>query len=120
MTENEAKAIFWNIYNSEESDEEKIAAIKAVIGMETHNGISKQEFINALDWLMDKSGAAMEKLMPKTPNIWGDGYDDEGNMICDMYECPNCGKNYEIDYEKYDHCPACGQAIDWRGYDSEN
>lgn len=63
---------------------------------------------------------ARERFMPKVPNIWGDGYDDEGNMIYDMYECPNCGKNYEIDYEKYDHCPACGQAIDWRGYDSEN
>ncbi len=63
---------------------------------------------------------ARERLTLKTPSIFGDGYDDEGNMIYDMYECPNCGKNYEIDYEKYDHCPACGQAIDWRGYDGEN
>lgn len=30
-----------------------------------------------------------------------------------MYDCPNCEKSYEMDYEKYDYCPNCGQAIDW-------
>jgi len=54
---------------------------------------------------------AVEKQRAKKPNIWGDGYDDEGNMIYDMYDCPNCGKSYEIEYEEYKHCPECGQAI---------
>lgn len=59
---------------------------------------------------------ARERQNPKIPNIWGDGYDSEGNMIYDMYDCPNCGKSYEIDYEEYKHCPNCGQAmkIEWR------
>lgn len=114
-----ARAIFGNLYHSKESDAEKIRAIKAVIGMETHNGISKQELINAMDWLIDKASAAMEKCTPKIPNTWGDGCDAKGRIIYDMYDCPNCGKSYEIDYEKYDHCPACGQAIDWNGiYDA--
>lgn len=26
--------------------------------------------------------------------------------------CPNCGKDYEIEYDNYDYCPNCGQAID--------
>lgn len=56
---------------------------------------------------------AKEKQTPKKPNIWGDGYDDKGNMIYDTYDCPNCGKSYEIDYQDYNHCPECGQAIDW-------
>ena len=56
---------------------------------------------------------ARERQVMNKPNIWGDGYDDEGNMIYDMYDCPNCGKSYEIDYEKYKFCPECGQAIDW-------
>lgn len=56
---------------------------------------------------------AREKEKPETPNIWGDGYDKEGNMIYDMYDCPNCGKSYEID-DCYKHCPECGQAIDQR------
>lgn len=54
-----------------------------------------------------------ERQTSERPNIYGDGYDDEGNMIYDMYDCPNCNKSYEIDYEKYDFCPNCGQAIDW-------
>ena len=55
---------------------------------------------------------ALEKQIPKKPNLWGDGYAD-GVLVYDMYECPNCGKNYEVDYEKYDHCPNCGQKLDW-------
>ncbi len=56
---------------------------------------------------------ARELQNPKQPNVWGDGCDDEGGIIYDMYDCPNCNKSYEIDYEKYDFCPNCGQAIDW-------
>ncbi|WP_434310182.1 hypothetical protein [Hominifimenecus sp. rT4P-3] len=55
---------------------------------------------------------AVERQKPKTPNIWGDGYDDEGNMSYDTYDCPNCGKSYETDYHDYKFCPECGQAID--------
>ena len=58
---------------------------------------------------------AIEKQRPKKPNIYGDGYDNNGNIIYDMYDCPNpnCNVSREIDYEKYDYCPKCGQAIDW-------
>lgn len=55
----------------------------------------------------------VDKATPTKPSYWGDGYDDEGNIIYDMYDCPKCGEAYEIDYEKYDHCPKCGQKIDW-------
>lgn len=53
-----------------------------------------------------------ERQKPKLPDIWGDGYDNEGNIIYDMYNCPNCGKSYEVDYHDYKYCPECGQAID--------
>ena len=58
---------------------------------------------------------AIEKQIPKKPNIYGDGYDNNGNIIYDMYDCPNpnCNVSREIAYEKYDYCPKCGQAIDW-------
>lgn len=49
----EATAIFCNIYLSDSTVEEKKLAIRTVIDMETHNGITKQEFINALDWLYE-------------------------------------------------------------------
>lgn len=62
---------------------------------------------------VEECRAARERQIPEKPNIWGDGYDNEGNMIYDMYDCPNCGKSYEIDCQDYNHCPECGQAIDW-------
>ena len=49
-----AREIFQNIYLSEETTEEKVDAIRKVIGMETHNSFTKQEFINALDWLLNE------------------------------------------------------------------
>lgn len=54
---------------------------------------------------------ALEKQIPKTPNYEGDGYWN-GELIYDTWICPNCGKDYEVDYDNYKHCPECGQAID--------
>ena len=55
---------------------------------------------------------ALEKQIPKKPEIWGDGYAD-GQLVYDSYDCPNCGKTYELDYDDYDYCPKCGQKFDW-------
>ena len=55
----------------------------------------------------------VNKATPTKPNIWGDGIDSNGEIIYDMYDCPSCDKSYEIDYEKYDYCPNCGQRLDW-------
>ena len=54
---------------------------------------------------------ALEKQIPKKPNIEGDGYAD-GQLVYDTWICPFCGKHYEIDYDSYDYCPNCGQHID--------
>lgn len=55
---------------------------------------------------------SLEKQIPKKPDIEGDGYCPEGNLVYDTWICPNCGTHYEIDYDNYDYCPKCGQAID--------
>lgn len=60
-----------------------------------------------------------DKRVPKVPDIYGDGYDDGGALIYDSWKCPNCEKSYEIDYDKYDYCPCCGQAIDWSMYEED-
>lgn len=60
---------------------------------------------------LDKAIEALEKQIPKTPDIEGDGYAD-GKMVYDTWICPNCGKDYEIECDNYDYCPNCGQAID--------
>lgn len=55
---------------------------------------------------------ALEKQKPKKPQRWGDGYAD-GHLVYDMWNCPTCNKTYELDYDKYDYCPHCGQHINW-------
>ena len=55
---------------------------------------------------------AIKKQIPKIPDYEGDGYAD-GYMVYDTWICPNCGTKYEIDNDEYEHCPKCGQAIQW-------
>lgn len=62
---------------------------------------------------VEECRSATEKQKPKIADIWGDGYDDDGNLVYDTYECPNCGSTYELGYQDYKYCPECGQAIDW-------
>ena len=57
--------------------------------------------------------AALEKQVPEKPELQGDGYDPEGNLVYDMWVCPRCYKRYELEYDDYCYCPACGQRIDW-------
>lgn len=57
-------------------------------------------------------GELVEKETPKKPDYEGDGYSD-GELVYDTWICPCCGEHYEVDYDKYDYCPNCGQAIDW-------
>lgn len=56
---------------------------------------------------------ALEKQMPIKPTYDGDGYAPDGTFIWDEWLCPNCGERYEVDYDDYNYCPSCGQAIDW-------
>lgn len=87
-----------------------------------HTYPSEPKEIPFFDWLqgfikkyclgtVEECREARERQIPKIPNIWGDGYDNEGNMIYDMYDCPNCGKSYEMECEEYKYCPECGQHI---------
>lgn len=67
---------------------------------------------------LETSLVAVEKQIEKKPDLWGDGYAD-GVLVYDMYDCPNCGKQYELDYEQYDYCPNCGQKLDWTVLEGE-
>ena len=55
---------------------------------------------------------ALEKQIPKKPDFEGDGFWD-GKLVYDTWICPCCEKHYEVDYDDYDYCPNCGQALDW-------
>lgn len=64
-----------------------------------------------IERLCERYNQALEKQIPKVPDYEGDGMSD-GQIIIDMWACPNCGKKYEVDYDDYEYCPKCGQHID--------
>ena len=53
---------------------------------------------------------ACNKQKARMCNLSGDGFFDD-QLVYDTYECPNCGKEYELEYEEYDYCPNCGQHL---------
>lgn len=57
--------------------------------------------------------SALEKQIPKKPTYDGDGYAPDGTFVWEEWICPNCGSRYELEYDEYNFCPLCGQAIDW-------
>lgn len=97
-----------------------IEALETIIELEKRKFAIEdlQEYMKFEDELVNKNFTfrsvieAREKQIPKNPYIWGDGYYN-GELILDMYDCPNCEKSYEIECDKYEYCPNCGQKIDW-------
>lgn len=95
---------------------EEIKKVVQFLSLDNDNGIIEDlQLLNKYRFIgtVEECREARERQMPKVPNIWGDGYDNEGNLIYDMYDCPNCAKSYEVDYHDHKYCPECGQAIDW-------
>lgn len=106
---------------------EQYRAVGTVEGCRAYKGIAEREFSNGclgLEIIEElnkyrhigtpgECREAMEKQEARKPELWGDGCDGEGKLIYDMYDCPNCGKSYEVEYEEYGYCPNCGQRILW-------
>ena len=64
------------------------------------------------EWL-EEAKEALEKQIPKKPTFGCEGHDDRGNTIYGIWICPCCEDRYETYDERHNHCPTCGQAIDW-------
>lgn len=47
-------AVFMQINSAKYTDDEKAMAIYHVLGMPTHNGITKAAMLNVIGWLFDK------------------------------------------------------------------
>ena len=65
---------------------------------------------------------AVAKQIAQTPDFEGDGYSD-GHIVYDTWICPGCGEHYEVEYDKYEYCPHCGQKIswdDWNDWENED
>ena len=61
---------------------------------------------------IDMAIDALQKQIPRVPIYEGDGIEG-GEIVFDHWICPCCEREYEVDYDDYDFCPNCGQAIDW-------
>ena len=92
------------------TEQEKINAILQMGVGRTNLGINEESKIVL---------KALEKQIPKVPNYEGDGYAD-GAMVYDVWRCPNCDRDYEVEYDDYDYCPNCGQHIDWGNEDDRD
>ena len=57
---------------------------------------------------------SIDRRIPTEPIYEADGYSN-GELVYDMWTCPNCNTLYEVGFDDYDFCPYCGQAIkaDW-------
>lgn len=88
-------------------------AIRALEEVQQYQAIGTHEECVRKNFTFKSLLESREKQTPKKPDLEGDGYGDDGVLIYDTWICPCCGKRYEIDYEEYDYCPNCGQAIDW-------
>lgn len=84
-------------------------------------GMTPEQVIEMqMDWVaMKATSETYRKEKAERPDVYGDGYGPDGNMIYDAWDCPRCGTSYEIDYDHYDYCPNCGQKIDWSDEDEK-
>ena len=69
-----ATAIFKDIYTSVATEEEKMKSIKMVLSMETHNGITKRDFVNVLRYLMEWIGKQENGWIPAEKKPTEDGF----------------------------------------------
>lgn len=82
--------------------------VETIAELEYYAGFSgKKAAIHAIDDACEIACKAMEKLIPKKPNIHGYREGREINTI--SYTCPSCNKRINI----ADYCEHCGQAIKW-------
>ena len=85
-------------------------ALKAI----EENAVFKNGNIDyvALKKIFDVAISSLKKDIATHPDIEGDGYAD-GHIVYDTWICPTCRRDYEMECQKYERCPHCGQLIDW-------
>lgn len=86
---------------------------EVIMELEYYGGFeAKENVIKSIEEACILACEALERQIPKNPYLSGDGYWN-GQLVYDIWNCPNCGKSYEVDCDNYDYCPECGQRIDW-------
>lgn len=91
-----------------ESDRIKNALVNVITLAKNSDCYSKKRYGRDIALI----ASIVEKEIPKKPYFESDGYAD-GYPVYDTWICPRCGHDYEVDSDKFDYCPKCGQRIDW-------
>ena len=78
------------------SDEKAMETIKTI------KCSGDEQVVNA----MCNAYEALRRRVPQWVEV--DGYPFE------VWYCPNCHTEYDMDTDEYHYCPACGQALKWR------
>ena len=109
MNIGKACAIFERIDNEKYTEQEKLNAVKLVIGMPTHNGITKYEILNAFRWFFDWAVEESSKKQTNSDRIRAMSDEDLAiNMMC-----PNENGLAEIDCDKCDNCNCYECLLKW-------
>lgn len=66
--------------------------------------------------IRDAMQKAIQKQIPSSVIYRGDGY-NEGELVYDEAECPECGYIFEEDDKDWNsnYCPYCGKKLNWEG-----
>ena len=81
---------------------------------------SKLYLSEELKRLTEENERLKERDTPRKVERYADGYDEEGNEVYDMAVCPNCHREFEVDYDEHAaYCPTCGQKLDWSEVERE-
>lgn len=116
MTENEAIKILTEVKSWLSNDNTMEAfrmGIKALEEQSMINKILDETRKYASIGTVEEFEELKVKAYPMKPSYEGDGYAPDGTFIWDEWICLHCEARYEVDCDKYDYCPNCGQAIDW-------
>lgn len=88
------KGLYWkNIYEG--------AVITKNVNEKIYGALCKLKDYEDTGLTPDQIGEIQQYREVKKAHTWGDGYDDDGNLIYDMYDCPNCGQHidWSVDHE---------------------
>lgn len=93
------------------TEQESINAIDKVLNSDYHydESLGYQLTSDDFDWL-HKAREALEFRIPKKPIEKKVGYFNKYTI----HKCPVCGGEVSDTFRAFEHCPDCGQLLDWQ------
>ncbi len=97
MNIGKACAIFEQIASDKYSERDKLQAIKQVLEMPTHNGITKDEILTAFRWLFNQVTVEENNKQTNADRIHSMSDEELAKEIAEKIECSECPFNGDED-----------------------